>query len=199
MQKGMMIVLYGVNNLGKTTQARLLVKTILSKGRIAQYLKYPIYNLAPTGHLLEKILRSGGKQEISEEDFQKIYVQNRRDFEPHLKTLLNAKVVVVAEDYTGTGIAWGMAKGAKLENLEAMNQDLIKEDMAILLDGERFLEGKENNHLHEKDNILCFRCREIHKFLARRYGWHKINANQSIETVHRRILKTVKPFLEKEG
>ena len=41
--RGKFIVLYGINNLGKTTQAKFLVEKLQSQGLRAEYVKYPIY------------------------------------------------------------------------------------------------------------------------------------------------------------
>lgn len=192
---GKLIVLYGINNLGKTTQAKLLVKKLQGLGLRAEYLKYPIYELKPTGPKINQILRSGNKQNISEEEFQNLYAQNRRDYEPMVKKKLGEGISIVAEDYIGTGIAWGVSKGADLNILEKQNQDLLSEDIAILLDGERFLEGKESNHLHESNDSLMQRCRQIHKDLAKKYKWYIINANQPIDSVHQDIIKIIQKTL----
>ncbi len=181
--KFMFIVLYGINNLGKTTQARLLVERLRREGFAAEYLKYPIYGLTPTGPALNDILRSGNPQRMSEVALQALYAQNRRDYQPVLERKLASGMVVVAEDYTGTGIAWGLAKGAPRETLERMNADLRREDVGIWLDGERFLTGREDRHLHESSPELISRCRQTHRTLAERYGWLPVNANQSVPHV----------------
>ena len=183
MANGKLIVLYGTNNLGKSTQALLLVKRFRQTGQLVEYLKYPVYDILPTGPKLNQILRGGKPQTISEYELQALYARNRRDFQPALQQKLAAGVTVVAEDYTGTGLAWGVTKGADLETLERQNEGLIQEDLAILLDGERFLSGKEANHLHESSDELWERCRQVHLDLARKYGWQMVLANQSVEKV----------------
>ena len=191
-KRGKLIVLYGINNLGKTTQTKLLVDKIKTMGIDAEYLKYPIYDLRPTGPRLNEILRNGKKQNISEIELQEIYAQNRRDFQPILQKNLGSGKYIIAEDYIGTGIAWGVAKKADMRVLEEQNKDLLKEDVAILLDGYRFMKGKENNHLHESKDDLMKKCREIHLQLAQKYNWIKINANQSIDNVHNDIWNAIK-------
>ena len=42
-KKGKFIVLYGNNNVGKSTQAKLLVEKLKEKGENVRYFKYPIY------------------------------------------------------------------------------------------------------------------------------------------------------------
>lgn len=193
---GKFIVLYGINNLGKTTQAKMLVERLIKEGARAEYVKYPIYELEPTGPEINRILRGGEIQSISEEKFQALYSQNRKDFEPKLQAMLSKGIFVVAEDYTGTGLAWGVTKGAGLATLERQNANLMKEDIAILLDGKRFLEGKEGKHLHESSDKLMEECRQAHLKLAEKYGWKKISANQPKEEVHENIWSRVKNFTQ---
>lgn len=189
--RGKFIILLGINNLGKSTQAHLLVENLQNYGFKTEYLKYPIYELEPTGPQINDIIRGGQGQDISEIELQKIYAQNRRDFQPELEKKLNKGITVVAEDYVGTGLAWGVTKGANLEKLEKQNADLTRGDLAIVLDGQRFIEAKEDNHIHEQDDELMEKCRQVHLDLAKKYGWQIVNANQSVEDVKKDIWEIV--------
>ena len=99
-EHGKFIVLYGINNLGKSTQAQALVKRLIAADKPAVYLKYPVYELEPTGPNINRVLRSEQKQQLTEIDFQALYAQNRRDYQPTLEQTLAAGTTVVAEDYT---------------------------------------------------------------------------------------------------
>ena len=114
MQKGKFITIYGINNIGKSTQARMLVDRLNKEGCKTEYWKYPVYDLKPTGPFINSVLRSK-KQKISEEEMQIWYVLNRFQKQPELEKKLDERISIVAEDYIGTGIAWGYAKGADLE------------------------------------------------------------------------------------
>jgi dTMP kinase len=194
--KGKFIVLYGINNIGKTTQAKKVIEFLKSKGLKAEYLKYPVYDLEPTGPLINDILRGGSKQKIPEEELQHLYTKNRFDFEPKLKEKLDQGIWIIAEDYRGTGIAWGSVKGADEENLKKLNAKLLDEDIVILMDGERFLEGKEKNHIHESDDELVNKVRQKHLDLAKEFGWFIVNANQSEEKVFEDIKKYLEPLFQ---
>ena len=194
--QGKMIVIYGSNNLGKTTQAKLLVEKLNQEGFKTEYLKYPIYDCEPTGPQINQILRSGQPQKITELELQELYAQNRLDYQPRLAEKLNQGINIVAEDYIGTGLAWGVTKGAPLDKLEKQNQGLIKEDIAILLAGERFLDGKEENHLHEKSDKLMNKNRQVHLDLAKRYNWQIVEANEPVEKVQNNIWEKVKATLD---
>jgi len=197
-KSGKLIVIYGTNNLGKSTQAKLLVENLNKNNFKTEYLKYPIYDLEPTGPQIDQILRSGNGQSMTELELQELYAQNRRDFQPQLEEKLNQGINIVAEDYIGTGLAWGVTKGAKLEELEKQNQDLLKEDLCILLDGERFLDGKEDNHLHEQSDDWMAKNRQVHLDLAKKYKWQIINANQSVEKVAQDIWRKIKTIIDND-
>lgn len=198
-KRGKFIVLYGPNNIGKSIQTRELVSRIVLDGNQVIMIKYPIYHLEETGPKIDKILRGkdSTKKKVSEEEFQKLYAQNRRDFQPNIINLLNSNIHVIAEDYTGTGISWGMTRGVKVEILEQINKGLIEPDLSLTLDGKRFSESIESGHRNESDGDKVWKKnREIHLFLAKRYSWTVINANRIIKEVHEEIWDNVKPILE---
>ena len=201
-KRGRFFVVYGSNNLGKTEQVRRLASRLINESRLVMVIKYPMYNLEPSGPEINIAIRGTKAQrnKYSELDLQKLFAQNRRDFQPTLKAVLNSGVHVVAEDYTGTGIGWGMTRGIKLETLEKINADLIEPDKAILLDGERFLQGAEKRHRNEADDQKVWdKNREVYKRLARRYKWKTVKANKSIESIRNRVWDSVKPhILEKQ-
>lgn len=180
----MLITLYGINNIGKTTQALRLVERLKEAGHDAAYVKFPVYEIEPTGTFLNQFLRSGDAQEITEEELQMWFTLNRYQFEPTLKKWLDEGKIVIAEDYIGTGIAWGTVKGASTDWLESMNTHLIKEDLAIMIDGERFKEAAEDGHLHESNDEFMKRSRQIHLELAERYDWTVVPLQNGIEKMN---------------
>lgn len=190
--KGKFIVIYGVNNLGKTTQVRLLAKHLRQAGKPVEYFKYPIYNLKPSGVFINEYLRQGKHQGITSLELQTWYALNRLQFEPKLKRWLTHGVWVVAEDYKGTGIAWGAAAGTDIDWLEGLNQPQLEPDIAVLLDGKRFALSKEARHAHEQDGDLIEKSQRLHLKLAKKHGWRIVNANQPVEKVHQDIVKLIR-------
>lgn len=185
--RGNFIVLYGSNNIGKSEQVKQLANAFVDKELEFLKIKYPIYNLQPTGPKINKLLRTSSK--ISELELQKVFAQNRRDFQPILENILDSGVHVLAEDYTGTGLAWGLTRDCSIEELEDINKDLLVPDLAILIDGKRFFTKVEEGHRNEGSSQDTWeRNRKMHQFLAKRYGWSIVNANQKIEEVHSDIL-----------
>jgi thymidylate kinase len=193
--KGKLIVFYGTNNLGKSTQARLLIENLKKLKIKAEYLKYPIYDLKPSGKIINEYLRESNPHKLSAREAQIITSLNRTQYQEELKKKLEQGVNVIAEDYTGTGIAWGMGAGVDQSFLEEINSHLIKEDLAILFDGKRFKESIENNHRHEEDDNFAKKVREIHLNLAEKYNWEIIKANSSIEEIAEDIFEKIKKVL----
>ncbi len=188
MKKGKLIVFYGVNNLGKTTQARLVVDKLNKLGgHKAKYLKYPIYDLEPTGGRINNYLRSGNPENLTPKDAQILYAENRRHYEPILKADLEAGVDIVAEDYWGTGVAWGMGAGVEKAFLHELNSSFLKEDLALLFVGKRFTSGLEKNHRHETDDELTNKVEKALWELAAEFGWKEVKANQPIQDVSKQV------------
>lgn len=188
---GKFITLYGINGIGKTTQANLLVKYLNQHQKKAEYLKYPIYNLSPTGPIINEYLRQKNKFNLSSREIQIIFTLNRTQFQSELKDKLQQGINIIAEDYTRTGIVWGMANNVDQKFLKIINLHLIQEDMSILLDGTPFNNSLNQKHLYEKNNSLIKRARTIFIQFAKDNQWPIISADQPIEKVHQQIIKSI--------
>lgn len=180
--------------MGKSTHALLLVERLKAAGYDAAYVKYPVYDIEPSGPFLNGVLR-GGEQKISEEELQLWFVVNRHQFEHELKQWLNEGKIVVAEDYVGTGMAWGITKGLDEEWLESCNSRLMKEDLAILIEGKRFKGAVEKGHVHEENDDLVGRCYKNFQYLARKHGWKKVQLQERKEDTAESIWEVVRKEL----
>jgi thymidylate kinase len=192
---GYLIAIYGINNIGKSIQVEKLVNFLKTNNWLSEGMKYPVYRQKPTGKYINSFLRDNHTQTITEEEFQMWYALNRFQYEPTLRKKLSQGKIVVAEDYIGTGLAWGATKGADLDWVIGINKYLLKEDLAILLDGEPYFSGKEAKHIHENCESYMKLCHRWYQKLAEMYGWHTVNANQSVAKVHEDVLEIVSEFL----
>jgi len=192
-QRGKFIVLYGANNLGKSTQAKLLVeKLIISLGKSAEYLKYAVYNLEPSGSFINEYLRQGNPNQFSAREFQMLQVLNRTQYEPKLIEKINKGTWIVAEDYVGTGIAWGMVAGINKNLLYKLNSHLLKEDLGILFQGEAFPEDLDKTNIHETNPAILAKVNAAFAEIAQDFGWNIIKANLPKEEVQAQIMEIIK-------
>lgn len=188
---GKLTALYGVNNLGKTTQAKLLVENLKNKGIPAIYKKYAVYDLAPSGPLLNEYLRNGNPHGLTPREFQMLQVLNRTQNESWIKNFINSGIWVITEDYVGTGIAWGAGAGVDMQFLENLNSHLLQPHHSFLFYGKRFLSSIEKNHKHENDDELIREVADFHDLIADKYHWEKIWANDSIEFIAGELIRKV--------
>lgn len=198
MEKGKFIAIYGINGIGKTTQVDLLVEHLKKQGKNASRLKYPIYDLEPEGPFIYKYLRDPEfrkNNELTTDELQLKYVENRKRYEPTLWERIQNGEWIVAEDYIGTGIAWGLTWGGNLEYQEGINHGLYQPDLSILMHGERFLTAVEKDHRNEMEAERIQICKNFHLLLAEKYGWEKVNANQALEKVSEELNKIISKIL----
>ena len=190
-----MITLYGINNIGKSTQAQMLTERLIKAGFDAEFLKYPNYSMSPTGEFLDDVLRGGSKQSISEDELQMWFVLNRYQSQPDIEKKLAEGKILIVEDYIGTGIAWGVAKGLDLEWMESVNKYLLREDFSVYLYGKRKMSAKESSHIHEQNDALIEKCRIVHENLADKYKWAKVEVHEKYTDTSEGIWKVVAKFL----
>ena len=101
---------------------------------------------------------------------------------------------VLAEDYFGTGLAWGLTRGVERAYLYDINSDLLTPDISILLDGERFSSGIEMGHRNEAvEQSMWERNREIHRQLAMEFGWEVAESVfGSPEKTHENVMRAIR-------
>lgn len=174
------IVIYGVNNIGKTTQRELLAKQLLNFGNVLS-LKIPVYDLEPTGSRISAYLREGNPEGLTVREVQKLYAINRFDF--FKETDLSSYDYLLFEDYMATSIAWAGVDNVSIDEILEMNKGLPEPDLCIYLKGERFMTDVEQFHTNERSDNRIEKARNIHDELAERFGWKVVDANRSVEEV----------------
>lgn len=199
--KGIIVVLYGVNNTGKSTQGERLVERLREKGFPAFYQKHAVYDILPSGKMIDEYLRSKNPKGrnpygLSPREFQTIYALNRTQNQPYLQKMLNDGHIAVLEDYTGTGIAWGLAHGVEREYLDEINSHLLVEEIAFHFYGERFVQGQEKGHLHEDNASLMERAICSHEQLAKEKDWIPIYNQDPVEVITEKLLSHILNYIQ---
>jgi thymidylate kinase len=188
----MFIVLYGPSGVGKTKQLDLLEDKLESQGISCKRVEYPIYKLKEAGPGLEKILW-GKAPKVGEEEMQRLFAQNRQDFEPELLKWLESGMTVLAEDYKGTGMVWGATRGVSEQKMEEMNHNFIDPDVSILIDGPRRLDLRPGEgHIYNTDEEEWYKARKNYLLMADKYGWVRVGGDAPVLTVANRIWNIVR-------
>ena len=190
----MFITIYGINNIGKTTQVKLLQENLEKQGYSVFSLKYPIYDIDPSGGFLHTVLRSR-KQTISEAELQMWFALNRYQFQEKLAHFLANYDVVLAEDYSNTAVAWGSCKGLDQTWIETINSKLTQPDLQILIHGERSLETVEKGHIHEHQHDLSQQVADKLMQMANKQGWQIIQRQAKIQETQALLLSCIESRL----
>lgn len=194
-KKGLFIVIYGPSGVGKTKQLDLLEEKLKALGTSVKRVEYPTYKIGEAGPRLEKIIwRKVPKP--PEEEMQKLFAQNRRDIEDNLGSWLASGVTVIAEDYKGSGVVWGLTRGMSMIKIEEINKDFREPDISILIDGPRRKDLRPGEgHIYNMNEDEWYAARKNYLAMADKYGWVRVEADAPILTVADRIWSIIRPVL----
>jgi len=189
---GKFIVIYGMNNLGKTTKINLLKKYFLQRNISIDILKFPNYNLKPTGHKLFNYSHQGNTLKISPKQTIKLAIQNQLDFQPEIKRILEKGTWIVCENYFLDNIIWGQMHDLNMDFLINEIETYIQPDLSILFDGkEQFSSGIDPNHPYETDQKIWNKGRGLYLNLCNDYNLQTIQADRDKEKVFIDLIKQI--------
>ncbi len=129
---GKFICIEGVDGSGKTTQAKKLVKNLLSKGYDAVYTTEP--SDGKIGMLIRDFVLSR-KDRIPIALEALLFAADRVDHvEVVVEPLLNQGKIVVCDRYVCSSLAYQGAAGLGLDWMDCVNQFALKPDLTLFLD-----------------------------------------------------------------
>lgn len=132
MKRGLLICIEGLDKSGKTTQSRLLVESLRSKGFEAVYTTEP--SNGEIGRFIRRyILQRRERVSIPVEAL--LFAADRIDHvEREIKPLLNDGKIVVSDRYIYSSLAYQGAAGLDVEWIKEINKMVPKPDLAIYLE-----------------------------------------------------------------
>ena len=198
-ERGKFIVFEGILGAGKTTQAELARKHLISLGRNANYTREP--GGATAGEVIRKLIFRLKKDKAINADHQVALFFASRDFWIREFVAANLGVgcdVVSDRSYPSTAAYQGYAEGADLKSIERMTEIIMEEykpDGIILLDisiqeGIRRTSNANKNEDDPYDKLGV----EYFEKVARGYRemaeanwsdvpWHVVNGEQPLSLV----------------
>lgn len=183
------IVLEGLDGAGKSTQVRMLQEYFEKQGKVTKFLHFPRTDDSIFGDLIAKFLRGdlGAVDSVNPYLVALIYACDRNDAQNTIKEWLDEGIVVIADRYVSSNIAFQCAKIEDAEqrrilrewiiNLEFEYYHLPKPNINLFLDvpfsftkkklteqrdgdDRDYLQGKSD--IHENDLTLQERVREVY-------------------------------------
>jgi dTMP kinase len=192
---GLIIALEGLDQSGKQTQAELLRDWLKREGHKSRLVAFPDYGTS----IGEEIARAlSGERDYDADVMQLLYVANRHERKPDLQRWLDGGLILVADRYTASTIAYGEAQGLDPIWLREIQKFLPSATLTILLDispetaVQRKVVGRDR---YERDLAMQARVRESYRRQADADSWAVIDGERSREAIAADVIQAVTPRL----
>lgn len=201
MNRGLLIVLEGIDQCGKTTVSKLLKNKLLSLN-----LKTIIQTFPDKSTLIGNVINSylQGNTKLSPQESHLLYSLNRHEKKNFMEEKLYNNYNIICDRYIFSGIAYSLANGLDYNFCLNTEQYLIKPDLIFYFDIPITETNKRRKSLktdiYETSNFQS-KVKEAYSKIKNK-DWIIINAEQTPEEITNIILKhilnikNIKQFLE---
>ena len=193
----MLIVLEGLDQSGKETQATFLRDRLRGTGLKARVVSFPDYGTS-IGEEIARALQ--GERDYGPEVMQLLYVANRYEGRPDIERWQQAGIALVFDRYIASSIAYGEAEGLDATWLTDLQRFLPQPDVTILLDiapetaVTRKTTGRDR---YEQDLALQARVRDSYLRQVQQPGWLRIDGERPKAEVAEAIAAAVEERLSR--
>ncbi len=197
--KGFFICIEGLDGAGKTTQAKILVKSLKAKGYDA------IYTAEPTRGQIGKFIRKyclHGEKRLSGVVEALLFAADRFEHvEKEILPALASGKIVVSDRYVYSSIAYQGAAGLSLDWIRLVNKHAVKPNLAIFIDVEPEMviqRLKPKKSISVMENLETQRrVREVYLKLVESGELCRVDGNKNEEAVADEILSISLNYLSK--
>jgi dTMP kinase len=193
---GSLIAFEGLDQSGKQTQAELLRDWLKQQGRKARLVSFPDYATS-IGEEIARALQ--GERDYSADVMQLLYVANRYERKQDLQRWLDGGLVLVADRYVASSVAYGEAQGLDPAWLTDLQKYLPPPAITIMLDiaPETAVQRKAvDRDRYERDLAMQERVRESYRRQATDGAWVVLDGERSKELIAADVVTAVAPRLE---
>jgi dTMP kinase len=194
-QIGKLIVIDGIDQSGKETQTGLLVKKVRKTGFKCVRWDFPVYQTA-LGMRLRAYLARRERPDIHVVHL--LYAANRWEVARNIQKQIRGGHIVIANRYSPSNLAYGMAHGLSLDWLNTLEAGLPKPSRVIILNvpvATSFVRKRRHRDIHEENSKYLERVRRTYIQLSKRYHWEIVNGKAPPQEVHSDIWRSVVPLL----
>ena len=192
---GKLIAIEGIDQSGKKTQTKMLAKKMRALGYPISIWNFPYYGTG-LGHQLKTYLT--GRKQFDFRAIHLLYAANKWEIASSIAREILLGRIVIANRYTPSNLAYGIAHGLSLNWLEPLEKELPKADLVLILDvsPRASFERKERlRDVHEENLAYLSRVRGDYLRLAKKYGWKVVDGERDPRAVNLVIWSHVLPML----
>ena len=182
----MLIAIEGLDQPGNDAHARTLARRLRLMRRKARHLGFPRYG-TPVG---EAIRLSWAANDYDARTMQLLHAANRIETRKAIRTALECGEIVVCNQYTGSGLAYGQAQEMDTVWLRQIDSPMPLADVTVLVDmdpGGKRVRTAHGREQFDRSRELLSRAGEAYRRLAAEEGWIVIDGTLP----ERKILETI--------
>ncbi|HET8719669.1 MAG TPA: dTMP kinase [Candidatus Nitrosotenuis sp.] len=187
----MIIVIEGNDQAGKKTQSELLASR-LKKNRIkTKIFHFPDYK-TPIGQEIRKYL--DGKRKFPPQVIHCLLAANRWEKLEEIRKAHSENSILIMNRYYQSNLVYGVTNGLSLAWLKNLDEGLPKPDLVIVLDvsqRDSFSRKKIHRDKFEKNTAFLNDISKTYRRLAKKFGWHVIDASRTKEEVHNSVMHVI--------
>ncbi|MFQ6075971.1 MAG: dTMP kinase [Candidatus Bathyarchaeia archaeon] len=192
--KGLLICVEGIDGSGEGTNANILMKRLQGEGYRVRSISFPDY-ATPIGREIRLYL--DGKRGYGPEVRQLLYVANRWERKAEIESWLREGSVVIANRYTPSGLAYGLANGLDLEWMVNLERGMPRADVTIVIDisVDTHFRRTRGRDVYETDREFMGRVRAAYLELAESFGWDVVDGEKGVDEVAEDVWRVVSGHL----
>jgi len=194
-KKGTFVCIEGLDQSGKKTQVGLLIKRLEEQGIKAKKIAFPDYN-TPLGKEIKAFLI--GNREYSVHVRHILYAANRWERKEDVEKWLDEESLVVADRYSPSNLAYGLANGLDLNWLLNLEKGLPEADLVIVINSSpeaSFNRKSRGRDVYERNLPFLRKVREAYIQLSQKFCWIILDGEESIKNIQCNIWKSVSKYL----
>jgi len=156
-----------------------------------EVISFPDYT-TPIGREIQEYLR--GVRRFNPRVRQMLYVANRLERQEDITYWLKMGKIVIADRYTPSGLAYGLANGLNLKWMTSLEQGLPPTDLVMVLDiaPEIAFQRRElKGDVYERNEVFLKKVRAAYLQLAKKFSWVIINGEKPVEIIAEQVWKVV--------
>jgi len=194
-QKSLFVVFEGLDQSGKKTLSKWLEEHIQHRGFKSRRYPFPNYDDS-IGSLIKRSL--DGSLNLSVETRHLLFAADRWQLYDEMKELLENGTHVIADRYSSSGIAYGIAHHLDRKWLENLEFGLLTPDLVFYVDistDVSSIRKPDDRDLYEQQTDLLERARTAYLMLAKENGWVILNGAVSLQNLQKDVEEYVSRFL----
>ena len=187
----------GFDQAGKKTQSKLLANFLKKKKIKSKIFSFPDYT-TPIGKEIKHYL--SGNRTFPPQVIHCLLAANRWERSKEIHKTLSENLVVIMNRYYQSNLVYGTVNGLDMTWLENLDKGLPKEDLVILLDVntiDSFSRKKQRRDKFEKNKEFAQKITNTYRKLAKKLGWHIVNASRDKQKIHEDIKQIILRYIKR--